>query len=424
MADPTDEVPVTDDAAPVVDAPVVAVVVPGTMNVELPEDCTEEELAELEQIQKLLEESIAISLGKDPIDVTVTINSPAAEATDPEKAEATDPEADTNNATYEISADNATLGEEIQTAIKADDFVENVNKSIDEKKGDLSKRFQDVLKMKDVKPGETKDAVDDEPDLGLLDEPEEKPKGPAHFSMSTTKIDMVELQNNHEALFAKLQLKLEQLKTEVQEKEQISEDLQAKLQAITDFSLISFVAQPKSLRYGFLRITKPMRQIRFGIRGTIIYNAHKSGDDHQVAIAKSWSKCSNMRLVMMNIIARSQILDTQIRRLKQHIKSFNQKKDYFNCIGQHQCKIICNTLIGFAKEHERDLGKYVGGDDDEQADDDFANDGDAADDGAADDGAADDGAADDGAADDGVSVEALAETGATPADIALAELGQ
>jgi len=65
-----------------------------------------------------------------------------------------------------------------------------------------------------------------------------------------------------------------------------------------------------------------------------------------------------MRLVLMNVIAKSQLLDTQIRRLKQHIKSYTQKTAYFNQIGQHQCKIVCNTLIGFAQEHDKELSKY------------------------------------------------------------------
>ena len=44
--------------------------VTGTMNVELPEDVLEEEL---QQIQKVLEESISNVLGKDPKDVIVKI---------------------------------------------------------------------------------------------------------------------------------------------------------------------------------------------------------------------------------------------------------------------------------------------------------------------------------------------------------------
>jgi hypothetical protein len=185
------------------------------------------------------------------------------------------------------------------------------------------------------------------------------------FGDNLTKIDMVELENNHEALFHELQQKFTKLEDEVNEKEAVADELQATLQSLTNFSLISFIAQSKSERhrlFGFARISKPMRQIKFGIRGTLLYNAKKSGDENQIAIAKSWSKCANMRLSLMNIIARSQILDTQIRRLKQHIKSYKQKQAYFNTIGQHQCKIIVNTLIGFAKDHEKELGKYAGDD--------------------------------------------------------------
>jgi hypothetical protein len=98
-------------------------VVPGTMNLEMPKDCTEEELS---LIQKVLEESIANSLGKDPKDVKVKVD------------------LETGEAIYDIFVDDATLAEEIQKAIKADDFSQNINKSIDGKKGYLSQRLQEV----------------------------------------------------------------------------------------------------------------------------------------------------------------------------------------------------------------------------------------------------------------------------------------
>ena len=106
------------------------------MNVEIPKDCTEEEKR---LIEKALEESIANTLGIDPKDVKVTI----------------DPE--TGEATYQISADDATSAEEMQKAVRADDFAQNVNKSIDENKSNLPKRIQDALKIKDVTPGDTLD---------------------------------------------------------------------------------------------------------------------------------------------------------------------------------------------------------------------------------------------------------------------------
>ena len=106
------------------------------MKADIPENCTEEEK---QQIENALEEGIANSLGKDPKDVKVTM----------------DPE--TGEATYQISADDATSAEEMQKAVRADDFAQNVNKSIDENKSNLPKRIQDALKIKDVTPGDTLD---------------------------------------------------------------------------------------------------------------------------------------------------------------------------------------------------------------------------------------------------------------------------
>jgi len=168
------------------------------MNVEIPKNCTEEEL---QQIRKTLEESIANSLGKNPKDVKITIGpetdevitsandvtTVAVDATTAANdattaaddattvavdatttaddgttiaADATTVEADTTTVSsfYEISADDATLAEEIQKSVRVDDFAQNVNKSIDEKKNYLTVRLQ-VLKIKDVKPGDTVDDV-------------------------------------------------------------------------------------------------------------------------------------------------------------------------------------------------------------------------------------------------------------------------
>ena len=106
------------------------------MTADIPEDCTEKEK---QQIENALEESIANSLGIDSKDVKVTI----------------DPE--TGETTYQISADDATSAEEMQKALSADDFAQNVNKSIDENKKNLPKRIQDALKIKDVTPSDTLD---------------------------------------------------------------------------------------------------------------------------------------------------------------------------------------------------------------------------------------------------------------------------
>ncbi len=110
--------------------------VTGTMNAEIPKDCTKKEL---EKIQKTLEESIANSLGKDPNDVKVIVN----------------PE--TDEATYEIFVDDPTLAEYIQKKIKMHYFAKKVNKSIDENKKKLPKRIQDAIKIKDVTPSDTLD---------------------------------------------------------------------------------------------------------------------------------------------------------------------------------------------------------------------------------------------------------------------------
>ena len=107
------------------------------MKADIPEDCTEKEK---QQIENALEESIANSLGIDSKDVKVTI----------------DPE--TGETTYQISADDATSAEEMQKAVRADDFAQNVNKSIDENKSKLPQRIQDVpLQINSVKPGKMTD---------------------------------------------------------------------------------------------------------------------------------------------------------------------------------------------------------------------------------------------------------------------------
>jgi hypothetical protein len=46
-----------------------------------------------------------------------------------------------------------------------------------------------------------------------------------------------------------------------------------KLQELTKFQLISFVAVPKFKRLNLLRMSKPMRPVVFGIRGSLYYNA-------------------------------------------------------------------------------------------------------------------------------------------------------
>ena len=105
----------------------------GTMDVEIPEDCSEEELR---QIEKVLEESIADSAGLNSEDVEVTV----------------DPE--TGEAKYVISCDDPTLAEETQKVLQADDFVQNVNKAIGENDENLPERIREVLEIKDANPDE------------------------------------------------------------------------------------------------------------------------------------------------------------------------------------------------------------------------------------------------------------------------------
>ena len=105
----------------------------GTMHVEIPEDCSEEELR---QIEKVVQESIANSLGLTPEDIEVTV----------------DPE--TGEAKYVISVDDPTLAEETQKALKDDDFVQNVNRAIGENAENLPERIREVLEIQDVNPDE------------------------------------------------------------------------------------------------------------------------------------------------------------------------------------------------------------------------------------------------------------------------------
>ena len=106
------------------------------MDVEIPKDCSEEEL---EQVQKVLEESIANSLGLNPDDVDV-------KSIDPE----------TGEATYAISTDDPTLAEKTQKSLKSDDFAQNVNKAIGENENseNLPQKIREVLEIKDVNPDE------------------------------------------------------------------------------------------------------------------------------------------------------------------------------------------------------------------------------------------------------------------------------
>ena len=101
------------------------------MKVEIPEDCSKEEL---DQTQKVLEESIADVLGLNPDDVDFKI----------------DPE--TGEATYLISTDDPTLAEETQKSLNNDDFVQNLNKAIGENSQNLPEKIRESLAITDVNP--------------------------------------------------------------------------------------------------------------------------------------------------------------------------------------------------------------------------------------------------------------------------------
>ena len=104
----------------------------GTMDVEIPEDCSEKEL---EKIQKVLGESIANSLGLNEEDIGVTII-----------------DSETGEANYVISIDDPTLAEETQKVLKDDDFVQNANKAIGVNNENLTKKIREILEINDVNP--------------------------------------------------------------------------------------------------------------------------------------------------------------------------------------------------------------------------------------------------------------------------------
>ena len=99
------------------------------MNVEIPEDVSEKELKEIENV---LAQSIANSLGCNPEQVKVTV----------------DPE--TGIATFVVKTNDPHAAEEMQKQIKSEDFTENVNKALSENSEHLPERIREVLAVKDV----------------------------------------------------------------------------------------------------------------------------------------------------------------------------------------------------------------------------------------------------------------------------------
>ena len=103
--------------------------VTGPMNVEIPENASEEEL---EQIQNVLAQSIADSLGCNPEQIKVTI----------------DPE--TGVSMYTIWVEDAHAAEEMEKQMKTEDFAENVNKALIENSEHLPERIRENVAVKDV----------------------------------------------------------------------------------------------------------------------------------------------------------------------------------------------------------------------------------------------------------------------------------
>ena len=103
------------------------------MDVKIPDDGLE---TELDQIQKILEQSMADSLKLDPKDCKVKL----------------DPE--TGEATYLISGDDPILAEETQKVLKTDDFLQNVNEALHKNSEDLPERIRESLEIMDVNPEE------------------------------------------------------------------------------------------------------------------------------------------------------------------------------------------------------------------------------------------------------------------------------
>ena len=100
------------------------------MNVEIPADVSKEEL---KQIENVLAQSIATSLGCDPEQLTVTV----------------DPE--TGIATFVVETNDPLAAEQIQEVLKnSEDFAENVNKVLTENSQDLPARIREDLAVQNV----------------------------------------------------------------------------------------------------------------------------------------------------------------------------------------------------------------------------------------------------------------------------------
>ena len=103
--------------------------VTGKMKVEVPADCSEQELKEIENV---LAKTIATSLDCNPEQIEVTI----------------DPE--TGEAIFVVKTNDPTLADEMQQVLKTKDFQENVNKGISENSENLPKHIAEMLAIDEV----------------------------------------------------------------------------------------------------------------------------------------------------------------------------------------------------------------------------------------------------------------------------------
>ncbi len=103
--------------------------VTGKMHVDLPADVTDEELKE---IQNVLAQTLADSLGCSPDQIKVTI----------------DPE--TGEAIFVVKTNDPSLAEEMHKKVNHEDFATNVNTGIKQNFEDLPKEIRDVLEINTV----------------------------------------------------------------------------------------------------------------------------------------------------------------------------------------------------------------------------------------------------------------------------------
>ncbi len=96
----------------------------GKMKVEVPADCSEQELKEIENV---LAKTIATSLDCNPEQIEVTI----------------DPE--TGIATYVVKTNDPHAAEEMHKVLKSEDFCEKINQAIPENSEHLAERIREVL---------------------------------------------------------------------------------------------------------------------------------------------------------------------------------------------------------------------------------------------------------------------------------------